>query len=58
MAKVQELKDKLAEAEEKKRQVEARAEALNAKLDLANRLVGGLADENKRWKENVIILTD
>jgi dynein heavy chain len=22
-------------------------------LDLANRLVGGLADENKRWTENV-----
>jgi dynein heavy chain len=29
---------------------------LNAKLDLANRLVGGLADENKRWKANVISL--
>jgi len=26
---------------------------LNNKLDLANRLVGGLADENKRWKELV-----
>jgi len=58
MAKVQELKDKLAEAEEKKRQVELRAEALNNKLDLANRLVGGLADENKRWKHNVIVLTE
>lgn len=26
---------------------------MNNKLDLANRLVGGLADENKRWKESV-----
>lgn len=24
-------------------------------LDLANRLVNGLADENKRWKENVVL---
>lgn len=29
---------------------------MNAKLDLANRLVGGLADENKRWKQSVIDL--
>lgn len=26
---------------------------MNNKLDLANRLVGGLADENKRWNELV-----
>jgi len=58
LAKVQDLKDKLAEAEEKKRSVEATATALNNKLDLANRLVGGLADENKRWKQNVILLTE
>jgi dynein heavy chain len=56
MAKVQDLKDQLAAAEAKKANVEARAAALNAKLDLANRLVGGLADENKRWKANVISL--
>jgi len=53
VAKVNELKDQLAGAEAKKRSVEEKAEALNNKLDLANRLVGGLADENKRWKENV-----
>jgi len=50
IAKVQELKDQLEAAEAKKAAVEARAKALNDKLDLANRLVGGLADENKRWK--------
>jgi len=57
IAKVNELKDQLEAAEAKKRMVEERAEALNAKLDLANRLVGGLADENKRWKANVITLS-
>jgi len=57
VAKVNELKDQLAGAEAKKRSVEQKAEALNNKLDLANRLVGGLADENKRWKENVKTLT-
>lgn len=50
VAKVNELKEQLAGAEAKKRMVEEKAEALNNKLDLANRLVGGLADENKRWK--------
>jgi dynein heavy chain len=30
---------------------------LNNKLDLANRLVGGLADENARWKESVKTLS-
>jgi len=58
MAQVQDLKDQLAAAETKKANVEARAAALNAKLDLANRLVGGLADENKRWKESVITLSN
>jgi dynein heavy chain len=38
--------------------VEAKAAALNAKLDLANRLVGGLADENKRWNLNVVTMKD
>ena len=57
VAKVNELKDQLAGAEAKKRMVEEKAEALNNKLDLANRLVGGLADENKRWKANVVTLT-
>lgn len=57
MAKVQDLKDQLQAAIDKKESVEATAAALNSKLDLANRLVGGLADENKRWKENVKTLT-
>lgn len=30
---------------------------MNNKLDLANRLVGGLADENARWKESVKTLS-
>ena len=50
------FRSQLAAAELKKASVEARAAALNAKLDLANRLVGGLADENKRWKQSVITL--
>jgi dynein heavy chain len=29
------------------------AQSLQDKLDLANRLVGGLADENVRWVKNV-----
>lgn len=57
LEKVQELKDQLAAAEAKKEAVEARATALNNKLDLANRLVGGLASENVRWKQSVIDLT-
>jgi len=27
---------------------------LKDSLDLANRLVNGLSDENKRWKDNVV----
>lgn len=58
IAKVNELKDQLGAAEAKKKAVEDRAAALNNKLDLANRLVGGLADENARWRINVSHLTD
>lgn len=47
--KVQELKDQLAAAEAKKKAVEDEAKALQDMLQLANRLVNGLADENKRW---------
>lgn len=32
----------------------AQAKALQQSLDLANRLVNGLADENVRWQQNVI----
>ena len=31
----------------------AEADALQSNLNLAGRLVGGLADENVRWKKNV-----
>jgi dynein heavy chain len=50
---VQELKDQLFAAEAKKRQVEDEAQELMDQLDLANRLVNGLADENVRWTNNV-----
>ena len=53
-AKVQELKDQLFEAEAKKRKVEDEAQELMDQLDLANRLVNGLADENVRWSNNVV----
>lgn len=39
-------------------EVEAMADALNAKMSLANRLVNGLAGENKRWAENVVTLNE
>lgn len=51
--KVDALKQKLEEAEAQKRRVVEEAQNLQDQLDLANRLVGGLADENKRWGENV-----
>jgi dynein heavy chain len=51
--KVDQLKAKLEEAEQEKAAVEAEAGALQDKLELAERLVGGLADENKRWGQNV-----
>jgi len=53
LAKVEELRAQLNEAEEQKARVEAEAKALQDSLNLANRLVGGLADENVRWKANV-----
>jgi dynein heavy chain len=52
------LKAQLYEAEAKKRAVEEEAQALQDQLDLANRLVGGLADENKRWASNVVHLKE
>jgi len=48
------LKAQLYEAEAAKKRVEDEAQALQDQLDLANRLVGGLADENARWKNNVV----
>jgi len=52
--KVAELKGQLYEAEVAKKRVEDEAQALQDQLDLANRLVGGLADENTRWAANVV----
>lgn len=53
-AEVQKLKDQLFEAQAKKQAVEDEAQELMAQLDLANRLVNGLADENVRWGNNVV----
>ena len=50
IAKVNELKRQLAEAEAKKQAVVDKAEKLEVALNLANRLVNGLADENVRWR--------
>lgn len=52
--KVDALKVQLGEAEAAKKRVEDEAQALQDQLDLANRLVGGLADENTRWAANVV----
>jgi len=52
--KVDALKQQLYDAEAKKKDVEDGAQKLQDSLDLANRLVGGLADENARWKKNVV----
>ena len=51
--KVDQLKQQLAEAVAAKEKVEQDAQALQDKLDLAERLVNGLADENARWHNNV-----
>lgn len=55
-AKVAELQAKLDDAILTKERVEAEAKAFQDQLDLAERLVNGLADENKRWTENVATL--
>lgn len=50
VAKVNDLKEQLRQAEEKLNFVNGQAEKLKGNLDLASRLVNGLADENVRWK--------
>ena len=50
------LRKQLAEAEEQKRIVEADAQNCRNKLGAAEKLVNGLAGENKRWGLNVIEL--
>lgn len=56
--KVAELQNQLDEAVKAKQGVEEEAQGLQDQLGLANRLTGGLADENKRWAENVLTLKD
>jgi len=56
--KVAELQRQLDEAVAAKKAVEDEAQGLQDQLGLANRLTGGLADENKRWAENVLTLKD
>ena len=51
--KVADLKQQLADAEAVAAKVEADAQILIDQLDMANRLVNGLADEKIRWTENV-----
>ena len=56
--KVAELQKQLDDAVLAKQAVEDEAQSLQDQLGLANRLTGGLADENKRWGENVLTLKD
>lgn len=49
---------KLQAAMDEKAEVKAKADACETKMGLANRLVGGLASEGVRWKENVLKLQD
>jgi len=65
MAKVAEIEKQCAELDDKlngavaeKERVEAQAAACLEKLELAERLVNGLADEYKRWTETVKELKD
>lgn len=54
IAKVDALNLQLDEAKAKKESVVAEATNLQMSLDLANRLVNGLADEKVRWESNVV----
>lgn len=55
--KVAVLRRELDKAVTQKEEVEAKANACLAKLTAAEKLVNGLAGENKRWNENVKDLT-
>jgi len=46
----------LGDATALKEKVEAEADACRLKLQMAERLVNGLKDENKRWGDNVVQL--
>jgi len=52
-ARLDELKRTFLQATQEKMAVEETARACKEKLDLANRLVNGLASENNRWAEEV-----
>lgn len=54
VGQVEELEAELSEAVEKKEQVEAQARACTDKLNRAEKLVSGLANENVRWGKNVV----
>ena len=53
LEKVAKLQQKMQEADEERQGVVAQATECQLKLDLAERLVNGLADENKRWNESM-----
>ena len=52
-ARLNDLNKTFMEATMEKQKVENEAAACLARLDLANRLVGGLSSENKRWGEEI-----
>merc|ERR1719271_2340967 len=52
-ARKQALQDQLVEATEEKNILVEKAESTAKRLNLAERLVNGLADENVRWGNNV-----
>ncbi|XP_026191394.1 dynein beta chain, ciliary [Cyclospora cayetanensis] len=51
--KVARLQQKMQEADEERRGVVQQAEECQLKLDLAERLVNGLSDENARWSDSM-----
>lgn len=53
---VNNLREKLTAAENQKKLVEDDAQKCADKLTAAEKLVNGLAGENKRWSENVVFL--
>jgi len=53
---VNNLREQLSQAENQKRLVEEDAAKCETKLKSAEKLVNGLAGENKRWSENVVFL--
>lgn len=51
--KVAKLQQKMQEADDERRGVVEQAAECQLKLDLAERLVNGLADENARWTDSM-----